>query len=263
MAVSIHPTALVNSKAELGRNVSIGPYSIVEKNSAIGDGTRISSNVLIGENTVIGKNCTIYHGAVIGTIAQDLKYNGEEAWLEIGDNNIFREYCTINRGTAANGRTVLGSCCAFLAYCHVGHDCIIGNNVIASNSLNMAGHVIVGDNVGFGGVVAIHQFCKIGNFAYIGAFAKVVKDIIPFALVGGEVDSLKVAGINKVGLERNSFSSQRRRKILNAYKILFQSGRTVQGSVEKLSEKFSGDEDIESIISFVKKSERGIYNMNI
>lgn len=263
MATTIHPSAIVDSKAELGDNVSVGPFTIIEKNSVIGDGTRISSNVLIGENTFVGKNCSIFHGAVIGTIAQDLKYKGEEAWLEIGDNNIFREYCTINRGTIANGKTVIGNNCAFLAYCHVGHDCILGNNIIASNTLNMGGHVSVGNNVGFGGVVAVHQFCKIGDFAYIGAYAKVVKDIIPFALVGGEVDSLKIAGINKVGLERSGFDSKRRRKIINSYKILFQSDRTVQESIEILSEEFPGDEDIVSIITFIKNSDRGIYNMNI
>lgn len=263
MAVTIHPTALVNSKAELGENVYVGPFSIIEKNSVIGDGSRIVSNVLIGENTIIGKNCNIFHGAVIGTIAQDLKYKGEEAWLKIGDNNVFREYCTINRGTIANGKTVIGNNCAFLAYCHVGHDCIIGNNVIASNTLNIGGHVTVGNNVGFGGVAAVHQFCKVGDFAYIGAYAKVVKDIIPFALVGGEVGSLKIVGINKVGLERNGFDSKRRRKIINSYKILFQGDGTVQESIEKLSKEFPGDEDIISIVNFIKNSERGIYKMNI
>ena len=140
MATSIHSTAIVDPGTKLGENVSIGPFTIVEGNSIIGDDCQISSNVHIGENTIIGKKCRIFHGAVIGSIAQDLKFKGEEAWLEIGDNNIFREYCTINRGTIANGKTVIGSNCAFLAYSHVGHDCIIGDYIIASNTLNLAGH---------------------------------------------------------------------------------------------------------------------------
>ncbi len=261
MATMIHPTAAVDPKSELGANVSVGPFTVIEKNSIIGNECRIGSNVLIGENTIIGRNCNIFHGAVVGTIAQDLKYKGEEAWLEIGNNNIFREYCTINRGTIANGKTVIGNNCAFLAYCHVGHDCIIGDNLIASNSMNLAGHVIIGNNVGLGGVVAVHQFCKISDFAYIGAFIKIVKDVIPFALLGGDVNSTRIAGINKVGLERKGYDSERRRKIKNAYKTLFLSGITVQEAVERLTKEFPENEDIMRIVSFINNSERGIYRM--
>jgi len=222
MSTSIHPTAIVDPGARIGENVSIGPYTIIEKNSTIGDGCRLSSHVRIGENTIIGKACNIYQGAVLGTIAQDLKFKGEEAWLEIGDNNIFREYTTVNRGTIANGKTVIGSNCALLAYSHVGHDSVVGDGMIASNSVHLAGHVTIGNNVGFGGIVAVHQFCTIGDHAYIGAFSKVVKDVIPFSMLGGEVNDHRISGINKVG----------------------------------------DNKDIAMLIAFIRQSERGLYNMN-
>ncbi len=263
MTTSIHPTAIIDASAQIGENVSIGPYSIIEKNSRVGNGCRMSSHVRIGENTVIGENCTIYQGAVLGTIAQDLKYQGEEAWLEIGDNNIFREYCTVNRGTIASGKTVIGSNCAFLAYSHVGHDCNVGDGIIASNCVHLAGHVTIGNNVGFGGVVAVHQFCTIGDHAYIGAFSKVVKDVIPFSLLGGEVNNHRICGINKVGLERSGFDEKRRRKIKRAYKSLFREGLAVTEALQKLEQEYDGDHDVARIISFIKDSERGLYNMNI
>lgn len=263
MESSIHPTSVIDPTVKLGKNVSVGQFSTIEKNSIIGDGCRISSNVLIGENTTIGKDCKIFHGAVVGSIAQDLKYKGEEAWLEIGDNNIIREYCTINRGTIASGKTVIGNNCAFLAYCHVGHDCIIGDNIIASNCLNLAGHVTIGNGAGFGGVVAIHQFCKIGDYSYLGAYSKVVKDVIPFALLGGEINAAKIVGINKVGLERNGFDSKQRQKIKNAFKFLFTQNHTIREAVAKLHDSFPKDKDISLLIDFINNSERGIYRMNI
>ncbi len=263
MATDIHPSAIIDSKARLGENVSVGPFTVIEGNSIIGDGCRISSNVLVGENTKMGKECNVFNGAVIGSVAQDLKFKGEEAWLEIGDNNIFREYCTVNRGTVANGKTVIGSNCAFLAYSHIGHDCIIGNNIIASNTMNLAGHVTIGNYVGFGGVVAVHQFCKIGDHAYLGAYSKVVKDVIPCALLGGEVNSARIVGINKVGLERNGYDRDKRRKIINTYKTLFNSDMTIQEAVKKLSGEFTDDKDIMKIVDFIVNSERGIYRMDI
>jgi len=259
----IHPTAIIDSTAYIGENVSIGPYSIIERNTVIGDGCEIASSVLVGENTRLGKGCRLFHGAVVGTIPQDLKYKNEDTSLEVGDNTIFREYTTINRGTVANGKTVIGSNCALLSYCHVGHDCVVGNNVIASNSLNMGGHVIVGDHVTFGGVVAVHQFCRIGDYGFIQAGINVYKDVIPYAMLGGEMNSAKIAGINKVGLERKGFDEQQRIKIKNVFKAIFFSESTVQESVEKISREFSEDQDIMKIVEFIRKAERGIYRMDI
>ncbi len=262
MSTTIHPTAIVDPGAQIGENVSVGPYSIIEKNSRIGDGCRLISHVQIGENTIIGKNCTMYQGAVLGSIAQDLKYRGEEAWVEIGDNNIFREYTTVNRGTIANTKTIIGNNCAFLSYSHVGHDCIVGDGMIASNSVHLAGHVIIGNDVGFGGIVAVHQFCRIGDHAYIGAFSKVVKNVVPYAMLGGETNDHRIVGINKVGLERRGFDEVRRRQIKRAYKTLFREGLTVQDALEKLEQTYTDDADVMQIVSFVTQSERGIYNMN-
>jgi len=262
MPVQIHPTAIIDPSVQLGVDVAVGPHSIIEKNTVIGDGCSIASNVLIGENTTIGKRCRVFHGAVLGSIAQDLKYKGEEVWLEIGDNNLFREYCTVNRGTIANRKTVIGNNCAFLSYCHVGHDCVIGDHVIASNTLNIGGHVTIGSHVGLGAVVAVHQFCTVGDFSFVGAYAKVVKDVVPFALVGGEVDSLRIVGINKVGLERNGYDEERRRKIKEAYKTLFRDAPTIKEGLLGLSRQFPQDADVAKLIAFIQASARGIYNMS-
>jgi UDP-N-acetylglucosamine acyltransferase len=262
MSSQIHPTAIIDQKAQLGESVTVGPFSIIERNAEIGDRCQIASCSLIGENTKIGKECRIYHGAVVGTIPQDLKYHGEETFLEIGTNTIIREYCTMNRGTIANGKTIIGSNCAFLAYCHVGHDCVIGNDVISSNSLNMAGHVIVGDHVTLGGVVAVHQFCRIGDFAFVQAGVNVYKDIIPYAMLGGEVNSAKIIGINKVGLERKGIDEKRRTRIKNLFRAIFKDSLTVQEAVIKLTEEAPEDEDIKKIAAFIQGSERGIYRMD-
>lgn len=262
MGTNIHKNAEIDPLAKIGKDVTIGPFTIVEKNSVIGDGCRIGSGVLIGENTTLGKNNKVFHGAVIGSIAQDLKYRDENVTLEIGDNNIFREYCTINRGTIASGKTVIGSNCAFLAYCHVGHDCVVGNYFIASNNLNLAGHVTIGDYVGFGGVSAVHQFCNVGDHAYIGAYAKVVKDVPPYALLGGEGNQLRVAGINSVGLERKGFDNNMRQMIKKAYKILFRQKKTISEAILYLNKEFSQNAEISLLTDFIQKSERGVYRMN-
>ncbi len=261
MPTIIHPNAHVDSTTQLGENVSVGSGAVIEGDAQIGDGCQIGSNAFVGEHTTLGRECRLFHGAVVGSIAQDLKYQGEDVVCVVGDRTVFREYCTINRGTSASGETVIGNDCAFLAYCHVGHDSYIGNNVVASNTLNIAGHVTVGNNVWFGGVVAVHQFCHVGDHAYLGAYSKVVKDVLPFALVGGGVETLKISGINKVGLERRGYDEPRRRKILNAYKELFLRKKNLSEAVELLEQSHPADDDIGLLTAFIKKSQRGIYRM--
>lgn len=263
MFSTIHPTAIIDPGAKIGENVTVGPYAVIENNVVIGDGCEIGSHVLVAYGTILGKSCRIFHGTSIGTIPQDLKYRGEDTSLIIGDNAIIREFCTINRGTIANGKTIIGNNCALLAYCHIAHDCILGDNVIISNSLQMAGHIEVGNYVNIGGVVAMHQFCRVGDYAFIGARSLILKDVIPFALcAGGPSGTERVLGINKVGLERNGFSPQRRAKIKNAFKNLFRDGLAIKEALNKLTQEFPEDEDILKIISFIEKSERGIYNMS-
>lgn len=264
MSSTIHPTAIIDPNAKIGERVTIGPYAVIENNVTIGDSCEIGSHVLVANGTTLGKSCKIFHCTSIGTIPQDLKYKGEDTSLIIGDNAIIREFCTINRGTIANGKTVIGNNCALLAYCHIAHDCIVGDNVVISNSLQMAGHIEVGHYVNIGGVVAMHQFCRVGDYAFIGARSLILKDIIPFALcAAGPSGTERILGINKVGLERNGFDSERRAKIKRAFKILFRDGLEVSEALKELVKEFPDDEDVIKIITFIEKSERGIYNMNV
>lgn len=264
MSSVIHSSAVIDPGASIGENVSIGPFTVVEKDSVIGDDCEIGSHVFIGRQTTLGKTCRIFHGASVGTIAQDLKYKGEEVTLTIGDNTIIREFCTINRGTAASGTTIIGSNCALLAYAHVAHDCAVGDNVIMSNNATLGGHVVVENNVGIGAFTPVHQFCRIGVFAFIGARSLIVKDVIPFSLcAAGGTGTERIVDINKIGLERNGFDSERRLKIKRAFRVLFRDGLTVKDALLKLDELYNNDVDIKQLISFIKKSERGIYNMNV
>jgi UDP-N-acetylglucosamine acyltransferase len=262
VATSIHPTAIVDAKAKLGAHVTIAPYAIVEANVEIGDESSIGSHARIAWGTRMGRACRIFNGASVGTIPQDLKFAGEETTLEIGDNAIIREFCTLNRGTAAAGKTVVGNDCALLAYCHVAHDCVVGDGVIASNGLALAGHVTVGNYVTFGGFVTVHQFTKIGDHVFIQADSRILRDIVPFAMCGGDPGDPRIAGINKVGLERRDYDEKRRAKIKRAYRILFRQELTVESAIAELEKEFAGDTDISLLVDFVKTSGRGIIRMS-
>ena len=259
MATDIHPTAIVDPTAKLGADVSIGPYAIVEHDVTIGDNTGIGSHAIIGAYTILGKENRIFHGAAVGLIPQDLKYSGEKTMLRIGDRNIIREFCTINRGTAALGETVIGNDCAILAYCHVAHDCRIGDRLIVSNNLAMAGHVTVGNHVTIGGVCSFHQFTRIGDHVMVQATSYVTQDIVPFALTGTE--PVRVVDVNKIGLERRGFSAERIQGIKRAFKILFRENLRLEEAITKIEESFPANDDINCIIDFIKGSERGIMRM--
>ncbi len=218
MSTTIHPSAVIDPSAELGENITVGPFSIIGPRCRVGDNSVLRSNVLIEKNTTVGNGCEFFHGASIGSDPQDLKFVGEDTTLEIGNNSKFREFCTINRGTAASGKTIIGDNCTFLAYSHVGHDSILGNNIVASNNLTLAGHVEVDDNVIFGGLAAVHQFAKIGKGCFIGAGSLVSKDVIPYALVANNSGrDVRIVGVNKVGLERAGYGDTERRKIKDIY----------------------------------------------
>lgn len=261
MDTLIHPTAIVDADARIGEGVTIGPFAVVEDAVVIGDGSTIGSHALIAHGTTLGKSCHVFHGASVGTIPQDLKYKGETTILTIGDNTIIREFCTINRGTIASGKTVIGRNCALLAYCHVAHDCVLGDDVVMSNNVGLAGHVQVGNNVGMGGFIGVHQFSRIGDYSFIGANIWLRKDVIPFALIGGNMNAPRIAGINSVGLERNGFDSERRQKLKRAFRMLFKEQLSVQEALGSLTEQFPGDTDVSLLVQFVKDSERGIYRM--
>jgi len=253
---TIHPTALIHPDAQIGENVTIGPFSIVEENVRIGADTVIYSHVRIARGTTVGPGCKIFQGAVLGTDPQDLKFGDEETFVEIGSNTTIREYATVNRGTRESLKTVVGNNCLLMAYSHIAHDCWLGNNVVIANAVNMAGHVIIDDFVSVGGMSAIHQFVHIGTQSFIGGGLRVAKDVPPFILAMGE--PLKYGGLNKVGLGRRGFTEEALRSIKRAYRIIFSEHRTVNEALAILESEFSEDTYVDKIIKFVRSSERGI-----
>ena len=262
MSVEISEKAVVGKNVELGNGVKIAPFAVIEDNVQIGEGTTIGASAFVGSNTKIGKNCRIFNGASVGTIAQDLKYRDEDASLEIGDRTIIREFCTLNKGTAANnGITKVGNDCALLAYCHVAHDCVVGDFFIASNNLAIAGHTTIGRNVICGGNVGIHQFTKIGDYSFIGAYSYITMDVVPYSLVGVSDGNAFIAGHNKVGLERNGFSAEDVSAIKKMYKIIFRKGLTLENAKSAIEAELPKNAVSERVLNFIEKSQRGLLRM--
>ena len=253
---NIHPTAIVDPKAELGDVVTVGPYAIIQGDVIIGENTKIDSHVLMHSGTRMGKKCCVFKGAVVGADPQDLKYDGEKTTLEIGDEVTIREFCTLNRGSAHRFKTEIGSNCLLMAYVHVAHDCIIGDNVIIANAVNMGGHVTIESYAAIGGMSPIHQFVKIGCHAFIGGGWRVNKDVPPYILAAGE--PIQFAGINRVGLLRRGFSSETLQEIRRAYKLVYRSGLNVTQAVQKIKEVEELIPEVEKIVNFIEASERGL-----
>lgn len=254
--MNIHPTAIIDSKAELGKEVSVGPHTIINEGVRIGDNVQIGSNVLIDSGAIIGRNCRIHHGAVLSTPPQDLKFGGEKTFLEIGENTVIREYATINRGTKHRGKVTVGSDCFIMIYAHIAHDCIIGNNVILANSVNIAGHVEIEDYAIIGGVVPVHQFTRIGAHSIIGGGFRVPKDVPPYILAGGY--PLRYMGLNIVGLKRRDFPASTILTLKKACRILFQSEYNTTQAVQKIKSEIQPLPEIKHLLEFIEKSERGI-----
>src|SRR5210317_152964 len=219
------PLAYIHPGAKIATNVVVEPFTTIHNNVHIGSGTWIGSNVTIMEGARIGKNCRIFPGAVISAIPQDLKFEGEDSLAVIGDNVTVRECATINRGTKAYGKTVIGDDCLIMATAHVAHDCVIGNNVIVVNGVTLAGHVHIGEYAIIGGLAGIHQFIHIGKHSMISGGSLVRKDVPPFVKAAKE--PLSYVGINSIGLRRRGFSSEKIREIQNIYRILFQKNNNV------------------------------------
>ncbi|MFY9401970.1 MAG: acyl-ACP--UDP-N-acetylglucosamine O-acyltransferase [Candidatus Omnitrophota bacterium] len=254
--MKIHKTAIVSKKAELGSNITVGPYTIINDKVMIGSGSIIGSHCLIDGNTSIGNNCQIFTGAIVGSQPQDLKYKGEEAFLDIGDNNIIREYCTLNPGTGEGGKTTIGSNNLFMAYSHIAHDCKVGNNCVFANNATLAGHVVVEDLTVLGGLAAIHQFVRVGKLSIIGGCSKVVQDIPPFSTCDGH--PAVVYGLNLIGLRRNKVDYGAIKELSSAYKIVFNSGLILKNAIEELkSPKFKSAE-VNYLRNFLSLSKRGI-----
>ena len=252
----IHPTAIVHADAQIGEGVQIDPWVIIGPQVTNGAGTRIGPRVLIERDTSVGEDCTIGNGAALGTDAQDMKYRGEPATLEIGDRTVIREFATLNRGTAASGKTVVGSDCLIMAYVHVAHDCELGNHVILSNAVNMGGHVLIEDWAIVGGLTPIHQFVRIGAHAFVGGGSRISQDVPPYCRAAGNPPRL--FGLNSVGLERRGLSDEVRKALKKAYRILFKSDASLSKALLRADEEIQGIPEVRHLIEFIRASERGI-----
>lgn len=253
----IHSTAIIDPGAELGKNVSVGPYTIIGKDVRIDDDCVIGPHVVIKGNTQIGKQTKIYQFASIGDDPQDKKYAGEDTGLIIGDRNVIRESCTINRGTVQDeGVTRIGNDNWIMAYVHIAHDCVVGNNVIFANNTSLAGHVTVDDNAILGGFTVVHQFCKIGAHSFSALCTTLNKDLPPFVMSAGNPG--KAYGLNTEGLKRRGYSPERVKAIKTAYKILYRSGNTLDQAKEQIAELAADSTDVKIVYDFLQKVTRGV-----
>jgi UDP-N-acetylglucosamine acyltransferase len=248
--VSIHPGA------RIGKNVSIDPFTMIHDDVVIGDDTWIGSNVTIFPGARIGKNCRIFPGAVLSAVPQDLKFSGEISTVEIGDNTTIREFVTINRGTKALGKTVIGSNNLLMAYVHVAHDCIVGNHCILANGVTLAGHITIEDYAIIGGLSAIHQFVQIGSHVMISGGSLVRKDVPPFVKAAHE--PLSYVGINSVGLRRRGFSPDKISEIQDIYRVIFVKGYSNSHALEVIEKEHQPSDEKDQILSFIRKSTRGL-----
>ena len=254
----IHSTAIVHANVKIGKGVSIGPYTVVDENVVLEDNVCIESHCVITGHTVLGEGTKVFSGAVVGSDPQDKKHREEdEVYLEIGKNNVIREFVTINPGTIEGGtKTVIGDRNLIMAYCHVAHDCFIGNKCIMANAATLAGHVTLEDKAMIGGFGAIHQFVRIGKLAIIGGCSKVVQDVPPFSMCDGH--PAKVMSINSVGLKRSETDSKVVRKLKQAFKILFRSGLAKKTAINKIREDIESCEEVDHLINFANNSKRGL-----
>ena len=250
------PLSFVHSGAKIDKSVVIEPFVTIESNVVIGKGTWIGSNVTIMEGARIGENCRIFPGAVISAIPQDLKFNGENSIVEIGNNTTIRECATVNRGTSATGKTIIGENCLLMAYSHVAHDCKIGDNCVIVNGVALAGHVTIGDYAILGGNSSVHQFVTIGRHAMVSGGSLVRKDIPPFIKAARE--PLSYIGINSIGLRRREFTEEKINEIQDIYRILFQKKNNNSQAILKIEAELKSTPERDEIILFVKNSGRGI-----
>lgn len=253
----IDPRAVIDPTAELDSSVTVGAYSIIGANVQIDAGTCIAPHVMIKGHTRIGKENKIYQFSSLGEDPQDKKYAGEVTYLEIGDRNEIREYCTMNRGTVQGGGiTRIGNDNWIMAYTHFAHDCIVGNHTIFANGASLAGHVTIDDYVILGGFSLVHQFCSMGKYSFSGASSLIFKDVPPFVTVWG--NRAEAYGLNKEGLKRHGFSTETIQALHNAYKTIYRSNHTTEQAIEILSEKIAEFPEVGLMVEFLKNSKRGI-----
>lgn len=252
----ISPLASVHPSAKIDETAQIGPFVVIEEDVEIGAGTIVDGNATICAHTRIGKNCHVFPSAVIGAIPQDLKFNDELTYTIIGDNNVMRECCTIHRGTASKGKTVVGNGNLIMAYCHVAHDCVLHDHIIMSNCVQLAGEVVVEDYAIIGGGALVHQFSHLGSHIMVQGGTHVNKDIPPFVIAAHE--PIKYFGINSVGLNRRGFSQERIAAIQAVYRLMFMSKLNISQALERIEAELPQSEDRDLIVNFVKSSDRGV-----
>jgi len=255
---SIHPTAIIDDTAVIDPTASIGPYCIIGPKTTIGAGTKLASHVVIEGYTTLGQNCTVASHAVLGGLPQDLNFGGEESFVVIGDNVTIRECVTINRATGEGNATVVGNGCFIMAYCHLAHNCALGKQVILANNVQMAGYVEISDNAFISGTSVIHQFVKIGRLAILAGSSGTRQDIPPFSMSDGR--PAIIVGLNKVGLKRQGFSMEDRRKLKKAYQWLWFSDLSYQEAYAQIRAEFGTDPLTEELITFIQTSKRGIHH---
>ncbi|WP_136798276.1 acyl-ACP--UDP-N-acetylglucosamine O-acyltransferase [Desulfosediminicola ganghwensis] len=258
--MNIHPTAVVDPKAELDSSVVVGPYAVIEAGVCIDEGTTVEPHAVISGPTTIGKRNLISSFAKVGGAPQDLSYKGEPTELIVGDDNQIREYASIHRGTPQGpGKTIIGNSNLLMAYTHIAHDCKLGNNIILANVATLAGHVEVGDRASIGGLVAIHQFCRIGSFSYIGGVSGISLDVAPFVIIAGTRNRTRISGLNKIGLKRNGFSKETISKLDTAFRIIFRSpDLLLKDALEQAKMEITDCDEVAQLIEFFESSKRGV-----
>lgn len=254
----IHKTAIIHPEAKLAEGVTVGPYAVIGPHVTIGENSRVASHCVVEGKTTLGRNCQIFSGAVIGSPPQDKKFKMEDdVSLLIGDNNVIREYVTINPGTVEGGqKTIIGNNNLFMAYSHVAHDCVVGNNCVIANAGTLAGHVTLEDNAVIGGLSAVHQFVRLGRLAIVGGCSKVVQDIPPFSMCDGH--PAKVFNINLVGLKRAKVTPLAVRLLKQAFKLLFHSGLSKTHAIERIEQEITACPEVEHLVFFAKTTKRGL-----
>jgi UDP-N-acetylglucosamine acyltransferase len=255
MSADIHSTAIISRDAELAADVRVGPYAIIGSGCVLAEGCVISAHAVLDKNARLGKNVKVGIGSIIGGDAQDLKYKGEETFVEIGDGTVIREYATVNRGTTQSWKTTVGKDCFLMSYSHVAHDCHVGDGVIISNASHLGGHVTVEDKAIISGVSAVHQFALVGRYSFVGGCSRVTKDVPPYVKAAG--NPVKLYGLNTVGLQRHGFPEDVVRELKRAYRLFFKSELNVSQARARAESELRHIPEIEEFLRFFDRSERG------
>ena len=256
MSAAIHPTAIVDHRAEIGAGVTIGPYAIVGPQVTVGDRCRIGPRATLQQNVRLAEGVSVGDGSILGGDPQDLKYDGEETWVEIGPGTIIREYSTINRATAATYKTTVGARCFIMTYVHLAHDCQVGDDVVIANATQCAGHVTIHDRAILSGLNAVHQFVTIGTYAFVGGGSRVNQDIPPYVKAVG--NPMELYGLNSIGLQRAGFPGETIAALKRAYRLFFNSDLNLSQAMERARADLPPFPEVERFLAFVESSERGV-----